>query len=524
MFSEADKRYRYVLSATVVITLVLGTLIFNCPPALFPDPAFGFQVMRSMLLGGGFNLSVTPDQANVAHNTSLFLTWWSPGQYMLPYCFKMLFGVNMGQSAALTILFCDLLGIFGFYAFFRKVGFSKMISALSILFIISQQYFVIPYIFYNGGETLLFGFLGWFLYGCFSFKQINWQLFVFVILSGWIGFFCKSAFLWMYAAGLLCLWINLCNGKKEWLYWIKQGAIVAIPTLISLGTIYKSFLSKGTNPTAASLGFHLSFEAFSFPLASPLLSGFSVDDLVHGLVYHQDDVIFTSAQTNMALVFLMALSIGLFVAILKKIPSATYKLAVSAFYGVAILFFTQVFLRRLNISYEGRHFRIVGLLFIPGAIYLLFTLKPVIKTVLIIVWAALAVSSIYYFVGDYKFNLTKSAHGPSGFSQQYIDQSSLNYLQKLDEAHPNNALFAFASNDIGLEIMHNRIISMDPFEGVTAKAYIDNNEYDGHAGMLYVLLPVAYSNSIGMFELCFPNYKKFSVRTLSKGYVLLIGE
>lgn len=148
------------MGAITIFIIVFGILLYISPPAIFPDPANGFHVMRSMEMGGAFNHFIKPDQENIAQNTSEFLSWWSPGQYLVPYAFKLLLGINTGQASALTITLCQLLGIWGFFSFFKKIGFTPLISALSILFIASQQFFVVPYVFYNGGGNIAFCFSG----------------------------------------------------------------------------------------------------------------------------------------------------------------------------------------------------------------------------------------------------------------------------------------------------------------------------------------------------------------------------
>ncbi|RKR84991.1 hypothetical protein BDD43_5246 [Mucilaginibacter gracilis] len=525
MFLKASKRHLVVLAVVLTLTVIAGILIVICPPGLYPDPGAGFQVMRSMMMGGGFNLSITPSQANILQNTTTFLTWWSPGQYLLPYGFKVGLGVNMGQSAALTVLFCDVLGIFGFYNFFRKVGFSHIVAALSVGVIASQQFYVIPYVFYNGGETLLFGFLGWYLYGCFSFGKINWQLITFVLLTGWIGFFCKSAFLWMYASGLFCLWFNLSSNKMQLWNWIKNGIVLAIPAAISLLVISKLYLSRGGNPASQSPGFRFSLEALAFPLGSPLLSGFSVDELSHGLINHQDPPIFNATQSMVVLLLTALLSIALFAAILRFVPHRKYKVAVCGFYGMAVLFFVYVFLKQLNISYEARHFRIVGLLFIPGALYLIMQLKPVFKYAFLLLWIAVGFTTVKFFIYGYKYNSQVSAHGPSGFSQEFIDRPALNYLQQLDKNAPKDALFVFTSIDIGLDIINHRIIWLESPEDIDSDTYIADNQFNGNTGPLYILLPAVFEKNgkAEAFKQCFPQYSNFSIKKLSKDYILLSG-
>src|SRR6202012_41135 len=112
------------------LLLTLGVLILAVPPGAFPDPSWGFQVMRGMEQGYHFNLLVSPDPDNIAKNQSDFLSWWSPGQYLLPYFFKSVFKINTGHAVALTISLCSALGLAGFYQLFKRLGFSKWIAAI----------------------------------------------------------------------------------------------------------------------------------------------------------------------------------------------------------------------------------------------------------------------------------------------------------------------------------------------------------------------------------------------------------
>ncbi|HEY2582750.1 MAG TPA: hypothetical protein VGI43_13130, partial [Mucilaginibacter sp.] len=164
MDSKNKNLYKILLLITGIAVLISGVILFYIPPAIFPDPGMGFQVLRCMQLGGSFNVFTSPDQGDISQNYSEFLTWWSPGQYLIPWLFKLIAGVNTGRAIAITITVAQLLGLAGFYAFFKKIGFTPFISALSVVFIICQQAFAVPYVFYNGGEVLLFAFEGWFLY------------------------------------------------------------------------------------------------------------------------------------------------------------------------------------------------------------------------------------------------------------------------------------------------------------------------------------------------------------------------
>src|SRR5438105_2221468 len=137
MQSPKNSVAKILLFSIGIAVLIMGIILFFIPPALFPDPANGFQVLRSMHLGGGFNNMVAPDQSDISQNYSEYLTWWSPGQYLVPYFFKLITALTMGKAIAITVTLCTLSGLAGFYCFFRKLGFSDMVSSVSLLLIIS---------------------------------------------------------------------------------------------------------------------------------------------------------------------------------------------------------------------------------------------------------------------------------------------------------------------------------------------------------------------------------------------------
>lgn len=510
---------RLIIGILCITAIASGILLFISPPSLFPDPANGFNVMRCMEMGGHFNQLISPDQDDISKNTSEFLTWWSPGQYLLPYIFKLIFGLNTGQACAVTITLFQLSGLTGFYTFFKKIGFTPMIAAVSVAFIACQQFFAVPYVFYNGGEILLFGFTGWFLYGCTALKATGWKLGIFVLLAGLTGFLCKSSVMWMYGAGLIFLWLRLLADGSKKSNWLKTGLWIAVPALVAISAIWLFFLSKGENPTSAAGGLKLTWQTFIFPLASPMLAGFSVDDLSNGLIYHTGKAMFSCPQAIIILLILAVLSIWLIISIIRKIPNDNYRLLIIIFYLTAFVFFSVAYLRQMNISYEARHFRIIGLIIIPGVIYLVSQAKAGYRFVFGLIWIFIAVTSILYLSGGYSFNKTKSAHGVSGIAHQDIDQQALDTVMKLDRQN-HNAIFVFVNNNTSLEVIHNRVINLDPI-GDDLKIDFDDYEHDGHAGPLYIILPDSYAGpKEKMILKAFNGYKGWYGSMISNRYVM----
>jgi hypothetical protein len=514
-----NHQHKPLLSILFIALVVLSVLLLLNPAAIFPDAAWGFQVLRSMRGGSAFNVINYVSQQNIAENWSEFKSWWSPGQYLVPAAFTKLLSLNIGQGASVTTIIFQFSGLAGLYCFFTKAGFSKIVSAISLVVIALQQAFFTPYIFYNGGEVLIFGFIGWFLYGCFAFKKPGVPLVLFVLLAGWIGFFCKSSFMWMYAAGLVFMWVQLSRHTTVIKHWLVNGFWLGIPAVISVAVIYVAYLSKGANPSSQSAGLDLSWKALAFPLASPLLSGLSFDDLANGLFFSNDEVIFNPAQAIIIVTLLAFLSILLIYAICKRMPDNRYRTMLVIFYLVSVLFFGSAFLRRLDISYESRHFRVIGVLITPGLVYLFSTFKRVYQYALGAVVLFIAFFSLRFYSLSYISLKTETAHGPTGIAQQFIDQPSLNYLHMLDNKS-RNALFVFFSPDLGLEIQHNRIITLEPLNN-DISINTDDYTHQGHAGPLYILMPHEYIGIRASVILkSFPGYKGFSLKELSDDYVL----
>jgi len=172
---------------------------------------------------------------------------------------------------------------------------------------------------------------------------------------------------------------------------------------------------------------------------------------------------------------------------------------------------------------EARHFRIIGLLIVPGIIYLVAKLKLPYKAGFVVLCLVLIGVNYSFLVKGFIFNKNISGRGTSGFAQQTIDQQSLNYLLKLNDEN-KDAIFVFTTADLPLEITHNRTIILDPIISGEQINY-DDYSYDGHAGPLFLLLPANYSaeqdNTAMKF---FPGYRDFTQQKLGKNYVLYVAK
>jgi hypothetical protein len=219
------------------------------------------------------------------------------------------------------------------------------------------------------------------------------------------------------------------------------------------------------------------------------------------------------------LILAAVLSVILVIRIVRVVPEKNYTLLLAVFYSVSILFFGYSFLKQANISYEGRHLRIIGLLITPGIVYLVSLSKLPVKIGFGLVCLFITALSIRYFAPSYYQNATKNARGTSGIAQLFIDQQSLNQIMELDRKN-TDAIFVFISPDLGLEINHNRYVILDPI-GPDVKIAFDDYVHYGHADPIFIMLPASYMGpKSNIIRKCFPGYKGFRMDMLSDKYVL----
>jgi hypothetical protein len=521
--------YRKILSlngilliALIIIALAMGITLFCVPPFLGTDPSQGFLVLRSMNAGGPFNCVSAVNQGDISQSHNDFLAWWSPGQYMVPWLAEKASGLNLGKSIALVVFAANVSGLAGLYFFFRKTGFSTTVVLLSLLFIVCQRQFVIPGVYYNGGEIMLFSFYGWFLYGCLTFSKTGIRQVLFIIAAGFFGFFLKSSFLWMYAAGLLFMVLHTWRQHNIWTDVKNKVLCMALPAALVVGTIYSTYISRGESPGTVAAGLKLSLLAFCYPTAMPVLAGFSIDDMLHGIADRVDPQRLPETYTAPILAAGALLSVLLVWAILRTSKNRNYNLLLLCFFGVSVIFFVVSYLRQMDISMETRHYRVISILIVPGFITLIGRAGRPLRYIAAGLCLLIAASS-FMFLYNGTFNNNRASKALTGITQPNIDQRSLNQLIRLDGTK-TKLIFVLTGDDIGLELTHHRIVPLQPIPD-DLKIDMGDYRYYGHSDPLYVVLPKEYAGPReAIIKSAFPGYHIFNKSVLSPNYYLLVGQ
>src|ERR1700694_1133477 len=91
--------------ATVLAFILCGLLALTgllVPPSLGQDPSQGVMEWRTLAAGGPMNSIITPDPADISRDRATLVTWWSPGQYLIPGILTLL-GIRLGTAFTITV-------------------------------------------------------------------------------------------------------------------------------------------------------------------------------------------------------------------------------------------------------------------------------------------------------------------------------------------------------------------------------------------------------------------------------------
>ncbi len=517
----ATERLLWIAIAAALAIAGVSCLLVSV--STFPDSGWGFLTWKNMLHGGGFNLLPEPDPDNIAKDAYTFLTWWSPGQYLVPGSIASFIGIKIGWGMVLTSIIFTFSGVVGCYFLFSKLQFNRLTTLLSVLVLCCQVQTLLPFSVYNGGEVLIFGVAPWFWYCCIDFKPKVPRLLLLVLLS-WIGFVAKSSFLLVTVCGFLFIflgWIRKRNTFKE-LATNTTGLFIA--GLFIIVPIYFLFLQKGDNPSSAAEGFSFSWLNLFYPASIPLLTAFSADEVFN--TFARPHYLENLPATD-AIFYGMGFLLIIFVLsriYFNRIGSVAYRWLLFTTYIFFTVFFVLQYCRHAAISMEGRHFHILGLLFLPGVVQLVRQVKiTVLKKALQLVLLLLCLFGWTNYFFRWR---SKSKQTPSTIThvvQDLLDAKTLSKIHQLDMQFPQQALFVLISPEIAMEIEHNRTLVL-PFNTMTPKT--ENPSYDGRVKKLFLIVPAniaANRTTVQLIKACFTDYKIFSEEKIGKAFVLFTG-
>jgi len=317
----------------------------------------GMLAWRTLENGGAFNTVTEPDPADISKDRARFLTWWSPGQYLVPGVFTRL-GLRLGSALTITTGLALLGCLLGWIRVAKHFALSPQAATLLVVFMSTFRYSTISFHTYNGGEILLQGVTPWLiLAGCrvpaVSAAQAAWLAGLVVL----VGFFAKLTGLIVAGASLIAGAAAAYRRLRRIGSGMLGGAAGAI---VACGLLYVTWFSRGTTPGSGH-GWFLARRAVIFALAAPWGAGVSWEDLMTS---------FLPGLQNPSTVLWYLLPAFFFATIIllgwrKRTGDAKLSELITiaiCFYGVCVSAMAVIYLRGGSVSLEERHFRSAGTL------------------------------------------------------------------------------------------------------------------------------------------------------------------
>lgn len=420
----------------IVLLALLGicvtVLVVVKPLILSIDSIAGLLAYKGTIETGQFNriAGLLPENINQPYNT--FVSWWSPGQWMVPGLFIYLLGIKTGVACIITTLFFAVSGMTGFYKVFSFYRFPQAIKWLSLLVIALSSTFYYSFIIYQGGEILSFGVFPWFVWYVMqqqrpTLKSIAITTILFLacfVAKTTLVIYCSAILSFKMAEPMMDAWIQ--TGRLRFISGNRFTYLV--PLVLNVLVVYL-FLNTAKAPTVIN-GFRVSMVDIFIPLSSPL----------GGLLIFQPAIIrlnkflgFAEITDGLAPVFyilmLMTLVWTVYIWIRRKCVGYEYTKMILFLYAAVSVFFIYAYCMDTNIDYSFRHFKLVAYLFVPGIVTVWYRyIKPLYLHTAIVLLAIITAAVFVQLKNKWSSGRYLSVN------YLYRNQDSFEYIDNLDEA------------------------------------------------------------------------------------------
>jgi hypothetical protein len=482
--------------------LVLATYTITAAlvrPNIGWDSGMGFYVMDSMRRGAPFNTYFVPTTSDIARDQQLFMTWWSPGQYVVPGIIEAV-DVSLGLATVITAAAFGALGLSGWYFLYQAFGFSRSTAALATLTIACLPFFGAQFTTYPGGDVPLFGVAPWFTLLIWRFRELPW-ISIFVIFFGLIVMtFAKLT-------GVICAFASVTAAvlfsSTHSFPWISRETIrKALVAGSAFGLFFVLFyfywLSHKSTPLNARSGFVFSNFLYYFAVSvnSTLWGPLSIGDVARDVLKAFDQ---SSPRTfAVAQCFLLPISVTGFVFIIKQSIHTHFEYTrfaafmVTAYLAVMILIFAV----GASVSDDERHFRFISLVLLVGLMHSLLTLNKVkLRQAALLFVVGMALYSGLFWVSQTRANL-QSPMSARGFRQEYASPSLLEFIHDFDadaSQEGRRLLVVTTWPSHGLEVTRSRVVfDMVAFEPADA---LQRKSYKGRVSRLAVVVSASFAKS-----------------------------
>jgi hypothetical protein len=521
----------FFVSLTSMMLGVFSLLCFSKPLILSIDSAYGFLAYKSTLIFHCFNTLQDIPVSDIGKMNHIYMSWWSPGQWIFPGLLNYFFGVRLGIASICITILSLVVGFAGYFKVFKYFGFSPGISLLSLLIIFSGSNLYYCFIIYQGGEILEFACFPWFLLYVVRLREISVKNIIGTTILFFICFIAKTTLLVYCTTILIAKVFLLCKPSSDSRFRLAIKHLLIFlpgPILIILVTIF--YLSRGPHPSLIN-HFIFSPEGFLISLSSALTSILSIQQWIERITKTAAGSLHGNQTANYLYYgfYLAVILIQIWImrlTLVSQTITRSYKAYFFILFTGVSAFFIFAYSFNTNIDFSSRHFKLMGYLFVPGLVSILYErIRHVRIQVAVLVLCLICMADVFYLKEKWIKNRYISVHyfyrncEPLPY-QDKLDKKSYYELLRFDQKITNDSVIFFieSSADIAIDIHH-------PFILQTPGKNIHEKIYRGNGPRLFASISKSsYSGDPGILRLKFPDYKDLRLVSETEDYLFFLSD
>lgn len=468
----------------LLLCLITGLLI---PPFLFNDLAAGWQVWTSMQAGAPFNSVWVPAADNLARDTAVFQSWWSPGQYLVP-ALVMQTGLSFGQAVVVAGVLANALGLAGFWRVWRTLGVTPSIMAASGGVVVLCRAFGAIVGMANLADALQFAAVPWVTLLVWRWRRLSgWHwLGLFLVFNAGVGL--KLSFQIAALAmlgGVVLQAAGEIRGRAWW--WL---AVKVLLLWLAVRLVWDwGYLGRGASIGAVHGPQGAGLAEASLPWGGPLFAIFSTGALLSRIFLHPGEKLLTSEQSLWPF-FLFSAIITL---VLVRRLWRAHEMRIYAGQAVAWLVvygavFTVLYATGAAVSLEERHFQVAGLVLLPGVLWGITQMtRPALRRLAVAAVAGFCLYGVASVFVHARFRLQHGVEGRQGFLHAELTAGALAELRRLDDEPGGRTLFFMTKPEIALEVRRGRMMCL-PLDS-WGEGFVRRFTYEGRADRVVLVMP-----------------------------------
>ncbi|HLP26205.1 MAG TPA: hypothetical protein VK477_11035 [Acidobacteriota bacterium] len=406
------------------------------------------------------------DPANIAADTSIPLSWWSPGPIWLIGALS-LGGLNFGQAISLCLAVTGWLQLAGWRRLYCQLGFAPNIAAGSLVLIAGSWHTLYSFRNFLGGDVFAAALLPWIALLLLRSRSVSLpRVFGSFTAALLLAVFFKLSF-FITAAGLAagaCIVAFTEQSKREHhRRALSYGLVLGAALLLAWAIAHALLLRHGgspADPAPIALEPASALRRALLPLVLPFASlvaftssGAKLSD-AFGIAHLPENTAMVAVAA--------ALAFTLHVALWRRAPSRMARGFVASVSAVYFLAFATLYLRGSAVSFEDRLFVPCGWFLLPGLLALGWQSQGVMARALGVAFVAIALG---WGVGSYVVRVRELARAANfsarGYSLTKLPAVVEREVRIADRELPtDDALFASTSLECLLAVEHNRVAKL----------------------------------------------------------------